>query len=391
MKKCRLRVCAIAFLLAAASVVSCLIVPSSAEGSDAKVQSYEEQMQDLQKKQEDAQARIAETKNDINNAVEYKKAIDETLEVTYSKIYLAQNMLSELDVKIADKEAEIVRQTEIINERREQFKKRMVSIADDGSFSNLSLLLSAGSMTEFLTIYDSVSSILAYDRRVMKELDEAKAALVAARDELEAAKVTQQNALTELENSESYFSQLSAESSSVITSLSQDQAQLEATYNYYVEQEQAIAAELSAYVKQLQEQQQTTFYGDGVYMWPLDGYTTVSSGFGNRYIPQYGLSGFHRGLDIPAPAGTPIHACNSGTVLRSEFHYSWGNYVLVDHGGGYCTLYAHMTTRLVSAGQIVSKGETLGTVGQTGHAYGDHLHLEYWINGEVADPSQLFY
>ena len=89
MKKCRLRVCAIAFLLAAASVVSCLIVPSSAEGSDAKVQSYEEQMQDLQKKQEDAQARIAETKNDINNAVEYKKAIDETLEVTYSKIYLS--------------------------------------------------------------------------------------------------------------------------------------------------------------------------------------------------------------------------------------------------------------------------------------------------------------
>ncbi|MBR3639917.1 MAG: hypothetical protein IKN50_04855, partial [Clostridia bacterium] len=252
MKKIRMRVCMIAFLLAAASVVSCLVVPSSAEGSDAKVQSYEEQMQDLQKKQEDAQARIDQTKNDLSNAVEYKRAIDETLEVTYSKVSLAQNMLAELDVKIADKEAEIVKQSEIIGERREQFKKRMVSIADDGSFSNLSLLLSAGSMTEFLTIYDSVSSILAYDRRVMNELDEAKTALVAAKDELEAAKVAQENALTELENSEAYFNQLSKESSNVINTLSNNQAELEQTYQYYLEQEQQIAAELQAYVKQLQ-------------------------------------------------------------------------------------------------------------------------------------------
>ncbi|MBQ6678108.1 MAG: peptidoglycan DD-metalloendopeptidase family protein [Clostridia bacterium] len=400
MKKRKLRICLIALLLAAACVSSCLFVPSSAEGSDAKVQSYEEQMQDLQKKQEEAQARIDQTKNDLSNAVEYKRAIDETLEVTYSKVALAQDMLAELDVKIADKEAEIVKQTEIISERREQFKKRMVSIADDGSFSNLSLLLSAGSMTEFLTIYDSVSSILAYDKRVMNELETAKAALVSAKDELEAAKVAQESALTELQNSTEYFNQLSLESSNAINALSKNEAEFEQTYQYYQAQEQQIAAELQAYVKELQAQQEQqaqqqqqapVYYGDGTYMWPLDGYTTVSSGFGNRYIEQYGLSGFHRGIDIPAPAGTPIHACSSGTVIRSEFHYSWGNYVLVDHGGGYSTLYAHMTTRSVSAGQVVSKGETLGTVGQTGHAYGDHLHLEYWINGEVCDPTQMFY
>ncbi len=400
MKKRKLRICLIAILLAAVCASSCLIVPSSAEGSDAKVQSYEEQMQDLQKKQEEAQARIDQTKSDLSNAVEYKRAIDETLEVTYSKVALAQDMLAELDVKIADKEAEIVKQNEIIEERREQFKKRMVSIADDGSFSNLSLLLSAGSMTEFLTIYDSVSSILAYDRRVMNELDEAKTALVAAKDELEAAKVAQESALTELQNSTAYFNQLSAESSNAINALSQNESELEQTYQYYLNQEQQIAAELQAYVKELQaaqeraaaqQHQPVPVYSGGGYIWPLDGYTTISSGFGNRYIEQYGLSGFHRGIDIPAAAGTPIRACASGTVLRSEFHYSWGNYVLVDHGGGFCTLYAHMTTRSVSAGEVVSQGQTLGTVGQTGHAYGNHLHLEYWINGEVSDPTQMFY
>ncbi|MBR7033957.1 MAG: peptidoglycan DD-metalloendopeptidase family protein [Clostridia bacterium] len=400
MKKNKIRLCLIALLLTAISIASCLIVPSSAEGSDAKVQSYEEQMQDLQKKQEDAQARIDQTKNDIENAIEYKRAIDENLEVTYSKIALAQNMLSELDVKIADKEAEIVKQNEIIDERREQFKKRMVSIADDGSFSNLSLLLSAGDMTEFLTIYDSVSSILAYDRRVMGELDEAKNSLVAAKNELEAAKTAQENALTELRSSEAYFDELSAESTNAITALSSNKDELEQSYQYYIDEEQKIAAELQEYVRQLQEQQrqqeqqqqqQPVYYGDGTYIWPLDGYTSISSGYGNRNIPEYGLFDFHSGIDIPAPSGTEIHVCSSGTVLRSEFHYSWGNYVLVDHGGGFSTLYAHMTTRLVSAGEVVSQGQTIGTVGQTGNAFGSHLHLEYWINGERCDPTQMFY
>ena len=390
MKKRSLKICAAALLLAAATLTSTVMIPSSAEGSDAKVQSYEEQMEDLKKKQEEAQAKIDQANSEIANAVEYKRLIDETLEITYSKVALAENMLAELDVKIADKEAEIVRQTEIIEDRREKFKSRMVSIADDGSFSHLSLILSAGSMSEFLTIYDSVSSILAYDRKVMNELKDAKASLLLAKDELEAAKQAQAGALTELRNSEAYYNQLSNDSYERISSLNSDKSQLEATYNYYAQEEERISAELQAYVKQLQEQQQTTFYGDGSYLWPLDGYYTISSGFGYRYIPQYGLNGNHRGIDIPAPGGYPIRACNSGTVIRSEFHYSWGNYVLVDHGGGFCTLYAHMTTRLVSAGAIVSKGDVLGTVGQTGNAFGNHLHLEYWVNGEITDPTLLF-
>ncbi|MBQ7475408.1 MAG: peptidoglycan DD-metalloendopeptidase family protein [Clostridia bacterium] len=392
MKKKKFRVCLIALALSAATIASCLVTPSSAaEGTDSKIASYEEQMNDLKKKQEEAAERINATQNDLSQAVDYKRSIDESLEITYQKMYLAENMIAELDVKIADKEAEILKQNEIIEDRREKFKKRMVSIADDGSFSYLSLLLSAGSVSEFLTLYDSVSSILAYDKRVMGELRDAKAALLAARDELEAAKTAQANTIDELHSSEAYFNDLSNSSQALINSLSTDKEELERTYAYYAAEEEKIAAELQELMKQREAEQPTVHYGDGTYLWPLDGFTTISSGFGYRNIPSYGLEGFHRGIDIPAPGGTPIRACNGGTVVRSEFHYSWGNYVLVDHGGGYSTLYAHMTTRYVSAGTPVGQGDVLGTVGQTGNAYGDHLHLEYWVNGELVDPTSLFY
>ena len=111
---------------------------------------------------------------------------------------------------------------------------------------------------------------------------------------------------------------------------------------------------------------------------------TVSSEQGWRDL--YGTADFHLGTDLACPAGTEIHAYNAGTVLISEYHYSYGNYVLVDHGGGMQTLYAHMSERAVSAGDWVESGQLLGYVGMTGSAYGYHLHFEVRENGEVQNP-----
>ena len=111
---------------------------------------------------------------------------------------------------------------------------------------------------------------------------------------------------------------------------------------------------------------------------------TVSSEQGPREL--YGEYDYHLGTDLACPAGTSIHAYNAGTVLISEYHYSYGNYVLIDHGGGLQTLYAHMSERAVSAGDWVESGQVIGYVGMTGSAYGYHLHFEVRENGEVRNP-----
>ncbi len=114
---------------------------------------------------------------------------------------------------------------------------------------------------------------------------------------------------------------------------------------------------------------------------------TVSSEQGWREL--YGESDYHLGTDLACAAGTEIHAYNAGTVLISEYHWSYGNYVLVDHGGGIQTLYAHMAERAVSAGDWVESGQILGYVGMTGSAYGYHLHFEFRVNGETRNPREF--
>ena len=122
------------------------------------------------------------------------------------------------------------------------------------------------------------------------------------------------------------------------------------------------------------------------FQWPVQG--TVSSGYGARYI--FGSTSFHRGIDIPAPMGTAVHAAADGTVTFAGVKGSYGNLVIIDHGNGYMTLYGHMSGRAVSNGDKVSQGQTIGYLGATGRATGTHCHYEVFLNGNRIDPEQFY-
>ena len=117
----------------------------------------------------------------------------------------------------------------------------------------------------------------------------------------------------------------------------------------------------------------------GGWRWPLSGYTHIASPYGYRICPFHGRE-LHRGCDITAPGGTPIMAARSGVVLVSTYGSSYGNYVTIAHSDGTRSLYAHMSSRAISAGSTVSAGQVIGYVGSTGSATGNHLHFEIWTN-----------
>ncbi len=127
-------------------------------------------------------------------------------------------------------------------------------------------------------------------------------------------------------------------------------------------------------------------YTGGLMSWPLEAGVSyyVSSEHGWRTI--YGVEDFHLGLDLACDNGTTVMAAAGGTVLRSEYHASYGNYVLIDHGNGLSTLYAHMSACNVSAGDTVYAGQTVGWVGLTGNTFGYHLHFETRENGTTVNP-----
>ena len=126
------------------------------------------------------------------------------------------------------------------------------------------------------------------------------------------------------------------------------------------------------------------------YHWPLPGRYRLTSAFGYRIHPITGRAHSHTGIDIPAPAGTPIEACKGGQVVTSAYHSSYGNYIVIDHGNGNSTLYAHMSRRAVGAGDIVTQGQVIGYVGTTGSSTGNHLHLEIRDNYSRVNPESKF-
>ena len=118
--------------------------------------------------------------------------------------------------------------------------------------------------------------------------------------------------------------------------------------------------------------------------WPANG--RLTSAFGYRTHPIYGDRRLHAGIDIGAGTGVPISAAEGGVVLLSYYSSSYGKLTVIDHGNGVTSSYAHQSTTLVSAGQRVTRGQTIGRAGATGNVTGPHLHFEVRVNGDPVDP-----
>ena len=129
----------------------------------------------------------------------------------------------------------------------------------------------------------------------------------------------------------------------------------------------------------------TTYNGISM-MWPAPSYYKMSSKYGYRTHPITGKKKLHGGVDLAAPGGSAILAAQSGRVIVATYHWSFGNYIIVDHGNGYSTLYAHCSKLLVKKGQTVSQGQRIANVGTTGSSTGNHLHFEVRINGARTNP-----
>lgn len=119
--------------------------------------------------------------------------------------------------------------------------------------------------------------------------------------------------------------------------------------------------------------------------WPVEG--RLTSGFGMREHPKYHKEKFHTGIDLSVPTGTPVHATAEGIVSFASWSPGNGNIVVIEHGSGFSTVYAHNSKNLVKAGQTVKRGDVIANAGSTGVATGSHVHYEVWKNGQYVDPA----
>ena len=369
--------------LAACFTVFAFSPRTTIEAGNAATQKYEDQIKELEKTQKELLAKIKNIESEASETFENKQYLDSLITTVNSKIQAAEALCSELETQISDTEADIAEHEKLIEASTEKIKERMRANHEEGNASYLSVLLGAEGVDDFLSRLEKVNTILEYDKKTLAEYRTEKADLEAKKAELEDSKKLQENTLATLKSDKAENERLASEAESYFSKLSNDKAAATAEYNKAKAAEEALDAQLQAMLAQIANQNSSQVTAAGEYMWPLPAGGYISCYFGDT--DPGGRP--HYAMDIAISAGTPIYAANDGSVVTAAWHSSYGNYILLDHGNGKSTLYAHCSGLAVSSGQSVSKGQVIGYVGSTGYSTGNHLHFEFRVNGQKVNPA----
>ncbi len=384
---------AIVALIVVAAFLIMAVLPMATNMSASAaydISSKKNQLSSLASQKSKIQSEINAIKNDKSNEMAYKDKLEQDIDLTEQEIKTLNALISDYETQITEKQAEIDELQIKLDNQIAQFKTRVRVMYEDGESSYLEVLLESTSYFAFLTRMEFVTSIMERDNRLIDDMKATSAQLKAAKEELETSLQETESAKAQIVEKQRELEQRSAESQAIIDKLTNDEAYLKEQYSIAEKEANQVQAEIDRILAQQKKTQAAKEYVGGVFGWPLPGHSTISSSFGMRFHPTLKVYKLHTGVDISAPRGTKIVAANSGTVITSTMNGAYGNYVVIDHGGGRTTLYAHMSSRSVSVGQTVSKGQQIGLVGSTGYATGNHLHFEVRINGSLVNPMSYF-
>ncbi len=374
---------------------------------------------------------------DFMKAQKAKEALDNEITALEGEIDVTNNLLNTYNTQLTYYTEEIAVKEAEIDERWGVFLDRVRINYEDSFTSYLEIVLSSDSFSDLLYRVDIIASLLDYDKHVLAALDTAKKDLTTMQTEYQSLQYKAQETLASLmeqlpvlEDKRAESARLLAELDAKVLAAMQSKEttealkkEIEASYAEKAAQLEKAEAEIEEKIRKAQEEAarrareeaerkrreeeerkkqeaankkpsstttttpSKTPVVTGKYVWPTESsYTKVSSLFGWRTSPLSGRPEFHNGIDIPAAYGSAIYAADGGTVIISERHYSYGNYVVIDHGNGLTTLYAHNTKNLVKVGDVVDKGQQIATCGSTGDSSGNHCHFSVRVDGSPVNP-----
>lgn len=390
-------------------------VPEVKAVTQAEINALEAKAKEIQASKKEIESQLSVLSGDMDNATARKTLIEQEIQLLISEIANTEAQIDALEGMILIKVEEI--QAAELEERKQYalFCERVRAMEESGDVNYWSILFQSSDFSDLLDRIIMVDEIMEYDNQVMDNLIAIRLKIIEEREELEVLRQEQEAIYLQQQQAKADKEKQEAEVDKLIAQIAAKEEQLNALHNelqsaandmdaQIAAKERELAALLAASVAQQSSSSSATYNGStstgntstGVivsesgFRWPLNGYDTLSSLFGNRIHPITGAANNHTGIDVPAAGGTPILSAKSGVVLISEYHYSYGNYVVVSHGNNQTTLYAHMSQRGVSVGDSVSQGGVLGYVGTTGSSTGNHLHYEIRINGSRVDPVSYY-
>ncbi len=350
--------------------------------NSSNITDLQTQQKDLQDQIEQSHEELEEVQSQLSENLQQIEKLDERIRTSENEIEDLNNQVKTLQDEIASIQSKLDVAEKNYEKQKEIMEKRLVAIYESGDTKYIDVLFKSSNISEFLSNYYLITEITSVDKNLLddvekekKEIESSKQELVTNQESLAVALKKQTQTSTVLQNTkalrENYISKLSDEEKAKQAQIDEITAQYETVNNQILE---------------LAVQGLDSVYIGGVLAWPVPKYTTITSNYGMRVHPITGQYKLHTGVDISAPMGAEFVAANDGIVTKAEYNTAYGNMVLIDHGGGISTLYAHGSEILVQVGQTVKKNEPILKVGSTGYSTGPHAHFEVRINGVVTDP-----
>lgn len=359
-------------------------------------------LQDLEKKQnsitkEEAalNKKLENIKNGITTKENFQKEIGNEIKNLDKKIEEEKEKIDKFQSKLDKKQTDIDNIQADVDELYFQLKKRVLTIYKSGDATFLEMFFEAKNLEELWENAKLVQLLSEHDANIIDSLNANIEKINVEKTTIEQDKIQIETLKVKLDSSKKNLEKAERENKRSIANLKHSQSQTESRLKQIAKEKQQLEEQISKfheeYIKQQAASGENKNYRKGRYVWPTPQCHVVTSPFGKKRGRR-----IHQGMDIAGGRahGTPIVAACDGVVIKANktnrWGSGWGYYVMIDHGDGYATLYAHCSSINVSVGQHVKAGQTIAKVGNTGHSHGAHLHFEAWHNGKRYNPTVEF-
>lgn len=398
-------------LLAAAALAAAL--PAHAV-SQAEIDDLQKKLDALEQQAQEQQDVINDLTSQKARFITRKLALDNKIEINRQMIELIGEQIEIYDEIIAEKQAELDKALEKETAQTELLRSRIRAMEENSTYSYASFIFDSSSVTELLSRIGDVNDIMHYDKTLEEEYMAAREDVESIKKSYEEARHEQELLQKELDTKQAELDAQVEAAYTMIADIETLSDDAQAEYDAIAEEEakaeetlqEAIRKRAAEQAKYNQNNNSNNGGGGNSggggssgggsatslsnLQWPVPSCTLITSRFGYRVAPTTGASTYHGGLDIGAGMGASIVAAGAGDVIYAGANGGYGNCVMIDHGNGVVTVYAHMSSIGVSYGQYVTAGQYVGAVGSTGVSTGPHCHFEIRINGAQTDPAAYF-
>ncbi len=378
---------AVVAILLALLMLGSVVLPAFAI-TKGEVDALKKKVSEATAKKNDLKKQVSSLNSDLAYLSKQITLLDGQIEAQEDELALQEELLAQLEVLVAEKTIQLENSQQEQADQYARMKERVRYMAEHNNVSKLSILLASDSFVDFLNRWEIIRQISVRDEQLFEELKAIRDKVSVEKTELEQTQAEAQETKAQMDAN---MAELEAQRQAKVDRQTKVQTQKNQTSQAYADMIETEEDLMEEYKKAAAKLAAQSTYVGGTFQWPLPAANNViTCKYGMRTHPVTKKYKMHTGIDLRCSTGTNVYAANDGTVTTSGYSSAWGNYIIINHGGGYTTLYAHLSRRNVSKDAKVKRGQVIGKSGNTGYSTGPHLHFEINKNGSSYNPLNEF-